>query len=387
LAFVPVVWLAISLPIGASAKGLAADTTARPAAASFELDVVPVLTAAGCNAGACHGKSRGQNGFQLSLLGFDPEFDYAALTREARGRRVFPAAPERSLILQKATAAVPHGGGQRLTVDQPSYEVLRRWIAAGVPRHLPHEPGLQSLVVASSGGPFPLHSRRQLIVTACYSDGSTRDVTSLSAYQSNQPAVAAVSDTGLVTAGSIAGEATIMARYAGQIATSSVLIPREERLPSDDYAALPRLNFIDPLVWHKLEDVGYAPSPPASDSTLLRRAYLDILGRLPSVDEARAFLTDESSEKRTRLIATLVERPEFADHWANLWADLLRPNPYRVGIKATRVFDAWLRDSFRRTCRTTSLCASCSRPREARGATARRCCTAIDARPKKSRRW
>src|SRR5947207_9539140 len=105
-------------PLLAGALLLAGSTAAvaspPPPAVSFELDVVPILTRAGCNAGACHGKARGQNGFQLSLLGFDADFDYAAITQEARGRRVFPAAPEQSLLLRKPTGQTAHGGGKRL---------------------------------------------------------------------------------------------------------------------------------------------------------------------------------------------------------------------------------------------------------------------------------
>ena len=59
---------------------------------NFANDIVPVLSKAGCNAGSCHGKQSGPNGFKLSILGFDPAFDYSALVSEARGRRAFPAA-------------------------------------------------------------------------------------------------------------------------------------------------------------------------------------------------------------------------------------------------------------------------------------------------------
>src|SRR3954469_5059501 len=145
---------------------------------SFELDVMPILTAKGCNQGACHGKARGQNGFQLSLLGFDPDFDYAALTQQARGRRVFPAAPERSLVLQKATAALAHGGGVRLEPGSADYEVILKWIAAGAPRRIENEPKLVSVTVAEPERFLQPGEEFSLRVTATYSDGSTRDVTS-----------------------------------------------------------------------------------------------------------------------------------------------------------------------------------------------------------------
>ena len=123
---------------------------AEPAAVeaiSFELDIMPILTARGCNAGACHGKQRGQNGFQLSLLGFDPEFDFAALTREGRGRRVFPADSERSLLLRKGSARMPHGGGVRLPYRGEDYVTLLRWIELGTPRRIAGEPSLSKVTI------------------------------------------------------------------------------------------------------------------------------------------------------------------------------------------------------------------------------------------------
>ncbi|HTU25661.1 MAG TPA: DUF1549 and DUF1553 domain-containing protein, partial [Pirellulales bacterium] len=315
---------------------------------TFELDVMPVLTAAGCNQGACHGKSRGQNGFQLSLLGFDPEFDFAAITQAGRGRRVFPAAPDQSLLLAKASARVSHGGGLRLAEESENYHILRQWIAAGMPRNPVDGPTLKQIVVTPAESPLALEETRQLLVAAHYSDGSVRDVTRMCAFQSSEPAVAAIDDKGLIRAGELSGEASIMIRYMGRIVCWNVVIPRGARFPAEQYASLPRNNSIDDHVWRKLAQVGVLPSLPAADSTFLRRAHLDVIGRLPSVEEARAFLADRSPDKRTRLIDRLLANPEYADHWANLWVDLLRPNPYRVGIKATLNFDAWIRDEFRR---------------------------------------
>ena len=331
---------------------------------SFDLDVLPILTARGCNQGACHGKARGQNGFQLSLLAFDPDFDHAALTQQARGRRVFPAAPDRSLMLLKATAQVPHGGGLRLEKDGEDYRTLLRWIESGTPRRHDGEPRLTAVAVTREGeapaepSPRPMvgalsaflrpNESLQLKVTATYSDGTTRDVTSRTQYQSSEAGIVGVEQAGLVKAGPIPGEATIMARYMNVIATTSVAIPLPGRVLTELYAALPRKNFIDELVWAKLQSLGITPSAPCDDAKFLRRAHLDIIGRLPSPDEVRAFLADGDANKRARLVDELLQRPEYADHWAAKWADLLRPNPYRVGIKAVVNYDAWIRDSFRR---------------------------------------
>jgi hypothetical protein len=315
---------------------------------SFELEIVPILTRLGCNAGACHGKARGQNGFQLSLLGFNPEFDYAALTSEARGRRVSVASPESSLILSKAAGQVPHGGGRRIEHGGAVYGLLRDWIAQGMPRRQPDDPVLESVSVEPTEAVLGHHQELPLRIWAHYSNGSQRDVTSLAAFQSNESAVAAVDPAGVVKTGPLPGEAAVMSRYMGKIAVTRVLIPRAESVAPEQYAALPRYNFIDELVYAKLALLRILPSGPAPEATWLRRVYLDCIGRLPTAAEARVFLSETSADKRRRLVDMLLERPEYADYWANKWADLLRPNPYRVGIKAVLNFDAWIRDAFRR---------------------------------------
>lgn len=321
---------------------------AERASVTFERDIEPILAKAGCNAGACHGKARGQNGFALSLLGFDPDFDYAALTMEARGRRVFPANPEFSLVLRKASGSVPHGGGRRLPLDDPRYDLLRRWIAAGCPRTPAEAPKVTQIRIEPAEATLRFNEEQQIRVTAVYSDGSLEDVTSLAMFQSNESTFASVSADGLVKAGQLPGEAAIMARFMEKFAVCNVLIPLPGGVPALAYDKLPRQNFIDGLVWDKQRRLGITPSGPAPDATFHRRAFLDIIGRLPTPDETRAFLAEQSGDRRAKLIDRLLERPEYADFWANKWADLLRPNPYRVGIKAVFNLDAWLRASFRR---------------------------------------
>jgi hypothetical protein len=227
---------------------------------SFELDVQPILTARGCNQGACHGKQRGQNGFQLSLLGFDPDFDHAALTMNARGRRVFPAAPDRSLLLLKATARLPHGGGERIPRDSDDYQTLLGWVAQGVPRRVEGEPKLTGVSISESQRLLKPGESFGLAITAHYSDGASRDVTARTAFQSNESAIVAVDDAGRVTAGPLPGEAAIMARYMGHIAVSNVAIPLEGEVDPAVYRSLPRQNFIDELVWKKLETLRITPS-------------------------------------------------------------------------------------------------------------------------------
>ncbi len=315
---------------------------------TFERDIQPLLTRAGCNAGACHGKARGQNGFALSLLGFDPAFDHTAIVKEGRGRRLFSADPDNSLFLLKASGAVSHGGGKKLPVGTAGYELVKRWIVAGTPRTPPDAPTLTRITVAPAEVVAAFKQTKPLTVTAHYSDGSTEDATELAAFQSNDSGYAAVDAAGVIRVGTIAGEAAVTARFVDKFAVTNVLIPLPGTADAAVYAKLPRNNFIDGHVWDKLQRLGLTASEPAPDSTFHRRAFLTIIGRLPTSDETRAHLADADPKKREKLIDRLLARPEYADFWANKWADLLRPNPYHVGIKATFTYDQWIRDQFRR---------------------------------------
>jgi len=343
--------LAVALLSASSGIDLAAARGADNAptrSIDFQRDIQPILTRFGCNAGACHGKARGQNGFQLSLLGFDPQFDFDAITKEARGRRVFLPDPEQSLLLRKPSGRVPHGGGVRLKYDGPQYRVLREWVRSGTPRRQPGTPKLVRIMVKPTQRVMVAGANQQLSVVAHYADGSLRDVTSLASYQSNEAAIAAVDEHGVVKTTGVVGEAAVMARYMGHIAVSNIAVPLPGSVPREFYQRLPRKNFIDGHVWNKLQRLRMTPSQTAPDHTFLRRAYVDIIGRVPTPDEARAFLNSKSSDKRDRLIDTLLKQPEYVDYWANKWADLLRPNAYRVGIKTVLNYDAWIRDSFRK---------------------------------------
>ena len=313
----------------------------------FERDILPIFTRFGCNSGSCHGKQAGQNGFKLSLLAFDADFDFDALTKEGRGRRVFAADPERSLLLRKPTGRNPHGGGKRIEASGPEYRRLLAWIRAGMPRRIPGAARLERITVQPRQEILALRGSRQVRVTAHYSDGSAREVTRHAQFQSNEAGIAGVDEHGLVTAQGVCGEAAIMARYMGQIAVFRPTIPLSGEVPATVYDELPRKNFIDSLVWKKLQRLRITPSRECGDEKYLRRVYIDIIGRIPTSEEARAFLGDSSADRRGRLVDVLLDHPEYAEHWANKWADLLRPNPYRVGIKAVLNYDAWVRRAFR----------------------------------------
>lgn len=310
---------------------------------SFVNDVMPVLTKAGCNTGVCHAKAgNGQNGFQLSLLGFEPGEDYEHLVRESRGRRLFPAAPDQSLVLMKASGRVPHGGGVRLESTSPGYALLREWIRQGMPHGGPSDPQLVSLEVQPKRGPLSPGGQQQLKVLAHYSDSSIRDVTDLALYECNDEGMAEVDEGGLVKAREIPGKASVMVRYQAQIAVYSASIPLGhpvENLP-------PRKNVIDELVFANLAELGIPPSPVCDDATFIRRVSLDVTGRAPTEEEAKAFLESEDPDKRARLIDSLLRSPGYADYFANKWALLLKNRRDDASdITANFAFHAWVRDS------------------------------------------
>ncbi|MDB5338134.1 MAG: Protein of unknown function (DUF1553)/Protein of unknown function [Planctomycetaceae bacterium] len=309
----------------------------------FTRDVIPVLTKAGCNAGACHGSFQGRGGLRLSLLGFDPAADYNALVREAHGRRVFPAAPEQSLILRKAVMTVPHGGNKRFAADSTSYRILREWMARGMPGPQAADPHVARLEVTSLERPLQLGEQMQLQVRVVWSDGSAQDATPWVLYESNSDRVAQVSSAGLITVRG-AGRAAVTVRHLGQVAAVPVTVPYAALA---DFPALPRQNFIDDLAIEEWKKLGLLPAGLATDSEFARRVHLDLSGTLPQVDELRSFLDSSDPDKRSKLIDKLLDRPEFVDFWALKWADLLRAHRRSLGDKGLRSFTSWLRQALR----------------------------------------
>jgi hypothetical protein len=308
----------------------------------FANDIVPLLTRHGCNAGGCHGKASGQNGFKLSLFGFDAGFDYNAIVKEARGRRVFPAAPDDSLLLTKPSARVPHGGGRRLAPDSEAYQTVRRWIAQGMPVGDDHAPSLTGLEVVPGQRVLARQAEQQVAVLAHYRDGTVRDVTRHAQYQSNEIAVAAIDEDGLVRAFDLAGEATLMARYMGQVAVFRATVPLGK--PIVRYPDFPAAIYVDALALVKWQQLGLVPSALCTDGEFLRRATLDLNGRLPTPVEVRAFLADTSSEKRSKLIDRLLDSPDYGAFFALRWGSILRNSQLAGSEQAAYAFHDWLRD-------------------------------------------
>lgn len=311
------------------------------ASPNFVNDVMPILTKAGCNAGVCHAKAGGgQNGFQLSLLGFEPLEDYSHLVLEGRGRRLFPAAPDESLLLKKASGKMPHRGGIPLPNDSQGYRILRRWIALGTPLG-DTSTEVSSLEVRPGQGNVESGTTTQLTAIAHYSDGSQRDVTELALYETNDDAMATVTDQGSVTAMNLPGRVGVMVRYQGRVTVFNAAIPlgAAVELPGSN-------NFIDEHVFANLQQIGVPLSALCDDSTFLRRVTLDIAGRLPTAEESRAFLSNDDSEKRSEWIDELLRSPGYADYFANKWTALLKNRRDDASdITSNFAFHAWVRDS------------------------------------------
>ena len=312
----------------------------------FENDVLPIFTKLGCNSGGCHGKSTGQNGFKLSVFSFDPAADYETLLKQSRGRRALTGSPGRSLLLLKATAAVPHGGGKRLVENSRDYKVLYEWIGQGMPYGPNDASRLVSVEIFPTDRIVGFASTQQILVSAKYSDGTHRDVSSAATYTSNFGPVADVDESGLVTTGHVPGEAAITVNYMGQVAALRIQVPRPDRPAS--YPRLDSANPIDKLVWKKLEKMGVLPSPICEDAAFLRRASLDTIGCSPDPATVRTFVADSDPKKRARLIDQLLERDEFADLWALKWADILLVDSDALGKRGAYEFHRWLRKQFDR---------------------------------------
>jgi len=312
-----------------------------PPAVSFEHEVIPILTKARCNSGGCHGKAEGQNGFKLSVFGFDPAGDHAALVAESRQRRISLVAPSSSLLIRKAIASMPHGGGRKIPAGSLPHRRLLRWVTEGA-RFGVAAAAVASITVNPPARVLLESESQQLRVTATDTRGRRWCVTAEAEYESNAELIAHVDEDGWVQAGDVAGEAVILVRYMGQVAVCRVTQPR----PGVTFARPAEANFIDRLTWDKLAGLGIPPSPAADDAMFLRRVFLDSIGTLPTSDEARAFLEDPRPDRRARLVAGLLERDEYADFWAMRWADILRVDRDRVTPEGAVAMTRWLRHQF-----------------------------------------
>lgn len=315
---------------------------------SFQLDVMPVLTSAGCNTGSCHGSARGQDGFHLTLYGFDPKGDHFRLTREMPGRRINLALPESSLLLTKAVGDVPHTGGKLFSKGSANYQTLLQWIRHGAtydqgeiaqPTGITVEP--EQLVMKGPDLEIPL------TVKATYSDGTDRDVSTLSSYSTSNDNSAPIGELSGVTRSKKRGEAFLLARFHTFTEGSQAIV-----IPKDLPYKRPQLeafNYIDEHVHEKLHKLRLIPSEICTDEVFVRRVFIDVIGRLPSIEERSQFLADTRPDKRAWLIDDLIQRKEFTEMWVMKWAELLQIRTFNVGqnqvsYKAALGYHGWLRE-------------------------------------------
>jgi len=312
---------------------------------SFRNHVVPVLSKGGCNMGACHGAVEGKGGLRLSLRGYDPERDFHRLTREARGRRIELGDPGRSLMLTKASTAVKHTGGRLIDPKSRDYRILAEWISAGAKAPLENDSRLETLEIFPPLSVLERGDKQRLVVRARYSDGREEDVTHWCKFTSSNEAVAMVSEDGIAEIiGN--GEGAVTAWFSARIVMSRLSVPWPNEIPGEVYTKAPRGNFVDDHVLAQLQRLNLKPSPTASDSDFLRRAYIDSIGVLPTPEETRAFLADENPDKRAKAIDALLQREEFVDYWAYRISDMMLVTGAKLRPDAVKAYYQWVRDSF-----------------------------------------
>jgi hypothetical protein len=329
--------LSVTVPVKVSGQK-------QPPQVSFVRDVMPVLSKVGCNAGTCHGAAKGKNGFKLSLRGYDPEWDHQALTDELEGRRFNRAAPERSLMLLKPAGEAPHVGGMLFKPGDPYYEIIKAWISAGVKldRATPRVASIE-VVPHSAGMPLP-GMTQQMAVIATYTDGSKRDVSAEAFVETSNMEVATVDKHGLVTAVR-RGEATMLARYEGAYAASTLIIMGDRT--GFAWKDQPANNYIDELVYEKLKSIKVLPSGLCTDEEFVRRVTLDLTGLPPEPEDVTKFAADPrpTKVKRDELIERLVGSNDYIEHWTNKWADLLQVNRKFLGEGGAKALRAYVREA------------------------------------------
>ena len=314
---------------------------------SFTKHVVPLFSKAGCSARECHGAFQGQNGFRLSLFGYDPALDHKELTvDEGDGPRVNVKDADASLVLLKPLEREEHDGGRRFEAGSWQHRILRAWIVAGAGFDPKTAPYLDRLEVLPAAAELRPKTAMALRTVAHFSNGTREEVTALTNFSSNDESVATVGEDGKVVAGGF-GDTSVVASYAGGVVTCQVIVPRPTKGAFPDFSLN---NRVDEFVAAKLRKLGMHPSELSSDEQFIRRAYVDVIGTLPSPDEVRQFLKDQSPNKRSRLIDELLRRPVYSLYWATIFSDWTGNNSSNVNnfLKVSTLWHDWLRDKLRR---------------------------------------
>ena len=336
--------IAVFLCLLAATPALADPKPPTGGEVSFVNDVIPLLTKVGCNSGACHGALAGKGGFKLSLRGFDPVADHFVMTRQVLGRRVDLVEPNQSLILRKPTTAVAHGGGRKIEVDSPEFQILADWIASGAPGPKAEERRITRLEVRPQQTIVKPKDELQIQVRAVYSDGHAKDVTHWCKFNSTEDLVAAVDQQGNVrVAGN--GEAVITVLYSNLVGTCSITSPLSANVDPKVFSNAERRNYIDDLILKKLELLHIPPSARCTDEEFIRRVYLDAAGTLPQPEEVRRFVRDQDPAKRAKLIDHVLQTPEYIDCWSYRWSDLLLLSTRKLSQPAMWAFYQYVRTS------------------------------------------
>lgn len=322
-------------------------------AARFRKHVMPVLNKTGCTQGACHAAQYGKGDLKLSLLGYAPEQDHPALVRDRQQRRISLVQPQDSLLLKKASLEVSHGGGQRFAKHSYEYQILRDWIASGAAKPDSKEANVTALKISPPSRVYTMNGVQQLHVIAEYSDGTGRDVTNVARYDSLDDSIATVDRSGYMNIVGH-GQAAIMIRFEGQATVSHVLSPFHENV---DLTSFVPNNFIDEKVRDHWQRLGVTPSTLCSNEHFIRRAFLDSIGTLPTMERVESFLQSTAADKRTQLVDELlgltgdVERDIYGNEWSAWWTlkwgDLLRINRNDLGDGGMWSFANWVRNSLR----------------------------------------
>lgn len=335
-----------TLTVTVNGRGLPVKMTASAGQAvwGFRNHVVPTLTRTGCNSGACHGALAGKGGLKLSLRGYDPDSDHFALTRQAVARRVDLTRPADSLLLQKATRAIPHTGGTRFDADSDHHALLLQWITAGATAPTADEPELVRLEVFPRAALLKPRDTMRVVVRAVYANGAVEDVTRWAKFVSSEEQVATVSEEGAITVAGY-GEAAVSVLFGSKVAGLSVTAPYAAPVDAAAFAPPAGGNFVDSLVLKKLQLLRIPPNGPCTDAEFVRRVYLDVCGVLPRPEETTAFLSDADPKKREKLIDRLLERPDYVDYWTMKWSDLLLVSSRRLPQPAMWAFYRSVRQS------------------------------------------
>ena len=328
---------------GSASVKVTVDNFDAPHEWSFRNHVQAVLAKQACNSGACHGALAGKGGFRLSLRGYDAPADHFSIVKDARGRRVELGDPGRSLLLAKPTGALPHKGGLRFDTDSLSYRILAEWISGGAKPPASDDPTVTRIEVLPEDVLLTVGQEQQFVVLAHYSDGHTEDVTQWAKFTSTNETVAKIDNDGNASVIGHGGGA-VTAWFASRIVLARLASPYPYEIPDEVFASEPRRNFIDELVLEKLQDLHLRPSPLCSDDEFIRRAYLDTIGTLPTLEEVAAFAADASPEKRDALIDALLARPEFVDYWTYKWCDVLTVSGNRLRPNGVEAYYKWIRN-------------------------------------------